>query len=205
MAESYVQITEGSGKKLHSFQRAIGGNTVEDEVVIQGLPYLATYTVSHVAAASAATAASHLMQIMAGSSLNVYVRRIRVWQAVLAGALTAGAISIRRLSTAGTGGTALSVMPLDTTDVAAGATAMTLPTVKGTTGSPLSYRVAVYLAAWPATGGQPALVADWQFGDDTAKMIRIPAGTTNGIAVQNDTGVASASVFTEVELIEANF
>ena len=79
MAESIVQVTEGSGKKLHTFNRTIGANSVEDEVVLLGENYLASYMI--VAAASAATANSHVLQIMAGASLKVRVRRIEVQQA----------------------------------------------------------------------------------------------------------------------------
>ena len=67
MGESYVNVTEGSGKKLHSWQRTIGANNVEGQVVLAGVPHFASY-VSAVQS-STATANSHLVQIMAGASL----------------------------------------------------------------------------------------------------------------------------------------
>lgn len=205
MAESYVQVTEGAGKKLHSFQRTIGANTVEDEVVVAGLPYLATYGATATGAVSAATADTHLLQLMAGASLNVYVRRIRVYQAVLASSLTAGAVDVKRLTTAGSGGAALTSIPMDSTDPSPGATLQTAPTVKGTVGSVLSRHIAVFSAAWPTAGGESALLTEWVFGGGQGKMLRIPAGTSNGIVVVQATAIAGASVYIETEYIEANF
>jgi hypothetical protein len=65
MSESIVQVTEGTGKKLHTNQRTIGANNVEDEYVIPGEYPLATYFVQ-ANAVSIATAAAHVIQIMAG-------------------------------------------------------------------------------------------------------------------------------------------
>lgn len=203
MAESFVQVTEGSGKKLHTFQRAVGANTVEDSIVLPGLPYLPTYSASVTSAVSLATADTHILQVMAGSTLNVYVTRIRIYLASLAGTLSGGAVDIKRLSTAGTGGTALNVLAHDTADVAAGATAQTAPTVKGTVGSIMRRLICVYPSAWPTSGGETALIADLKFGDDVAKAIRIPAGTANGLAIVQATAIANASVYVNVEFVES--
>lgn len=205
MAESYVQVTEGAGKKLHTIQRTIGANSVEDEVVVAGLPHLSTYRSTATGAVSAATADTHLLQLMAGPSLNVYVRRIRVYQAVLASALAAGAMDVKRLVAAGSGGTALTSIALDSTDPSAGATLQTAPTSKGTVGSALSRHIAIFMAAWPTAGGESALLTEWEFGDELSKMLRIPAGTSNGIAVVQATAIAGASIYIETEFIEANF
>ncbi len=206
MPLSTVNITPGTGDQLDAFQRTINSVAVKDQATVRGLPYLGSYTMATAAGLSTATAASHLLQIMAGGTNNVYVKRIRVWQVVLAGAAAKGDYSIRRLSTAGTGGTGVTPIQLDTTDGAAGATGMTLPTVKGTVGNPIFYRTATYLSAWPTAGGPTAsLIAFFEFGDDYLKAFRIPVGAANGLAVQNDTGIATATVTVELEFFEAAF
>lgn len=207
MAESFVNVTEGSGKKLHTFDKTIGANSVHDEVMIQGLPYLATYTFP-ITGISLATAASHVLQIMAGSTLNVYIMNIVLHQA--SNATTAAFVewSMRRVSTPGTGGTGVTAVVLDTTDAGAGATGMTLPTVKGTEGG-VPIRHSSYLVQTPGAAGVPMLpVFEWPPRDAARglyKTIRIPAGTSNGVVLRNDTGHAGATVTGTCTVIEANF
>lgn len=204
MAEQIVQVTEGAGKKLHTFERTIGANAVQDEVVLHGEPYLASY-VAIGGSVSVATANSHPLQLMAGSSLNVRVRRIRVWQTGLATTANIYNCELRRLTTAGTGGTVITPNPLDTGDAASGATAMTLPTVKGTEGVLLgwatSYWVQTISASTPTT--EPLFVWDFEF--QRTKPLIIAAGTSNGIAVKNIPGIAGAQVVVEVIFNESSF
>lgn len=205
MPESIVQVTEGSGKKLHTFQKTIGANVVEDEVVVLGEAYLADYFVDAAAAISAATANSHLMQIMAGATLNVYIRRIQIWQLGLAATAAIADMGVFRLTTAGTGGTAITPARLDLTDAASGATAMTLPTVKGTEAvAPSWHGSAGFVQTVPTSGVNPLLL-DLDFSRLRQKSLRIAAGTANGIAVKNITAIAAATVFVHIELMEANF
>ncbi len=150
MGESLVQVTEGSGKKLHTYSRAIGANTVEDEIVIPGEPYLASYVIAF-AGVGTATLDSHIVQIMAGASLNVRIRRIRIQQLALASAVMSQPFLIHRLTTAGTGGASLTPRPYDPSDAAAGATAQTLPSAKGTEGVFLHRFTMGLVAAHPAT------------------------------------------------------
>jgi hypothetical protein len=203
MAESIVNVTEGSGKKLHTFNRTIGANSVEDEVILNGEPYLATYGVSPGALATTATANSHMLQIMAGASLHVYVRWIRVYQMVAAGAFTVAQVQVRRLTTAGTGGTAGAQAAFDSGDAAAGATSMTLPTVKGT--ETVALWDSTMMVTGAAASGTMALV--WEFDADRmrTKAIRIPAGTANGICLKNITAVATATFVISALISEANF
>ena len=204
MAETFVNVTEGSGKKLHAYDRTIGANTVLDEIVAEGEQYLASYTVC-TASTSVATAAAHIVQVMAGASLKVRIRRIEIYQAVAATTVNFTAIEVRRLTTAGTGGTAITPSPVDPADAASGATAMTLPTVKGTEGVLLwegNRWWGQTLAAstpWP----EPALVFD--FDGPRMKPLVIAAGTANGICVKNITAVAAASCLVNVYLTESNF
>lgn len=197
MAEGFVNVTEGSGKKLHTFNRTIGANDVHDEAVILGEQYLATYGIS--GASSTATANDHLLQIMAGSSLKVRIRRIRIYQSTLAGAVNLFAFQVLRLTTAGTGGTTVTPQPYESADGSSGATVMLLPTTKGTEGAILQRSGLGAYAAHPIT-------VAWEWTQlPNAKPIVIPAGTTNGIAVKNMTAVASAAVVVQVEFDESSF
>lgn len=206
MAESTVSVTAGSGTKLHTFQRTIGANTVEQEVGLHGEPYLATYTVT-TAATSLATANSHTLHVMAGASLPVYLRSIRVYQAALATAAAISTWEIWRLSTAGSGGTAVTPAPLDTTDSASGATAMTLASSKGTESTKL-WSGTSQLIQTVGTGGAGAnslLIShdwDWQL---RSKAPRIAAGTSNGIALKQITAAAAATAIVVVTFSEASF
>ena len=208
MPEGYAQINEGSGKKLHTFQRTIGANTVEDEVMLLGEQYLAHYRVVPTSAVSLATGSSHLLQIMAGASLAVYVRRIRIYQVVAATTAAINNISLFRLSSAGTGGTSVTPAPADTTDSAAGATAMTLPTAKGTETTLVGFQSFLLYQTAPTAGGglNAVLLCDWDFERLRTKAERIPAGTANGLAIKlSSTAAAGASVLIEADISEANF
>ena len=203
MAESSINVTEGSGKRLHTFDRSVGGNTVHDEVVVLGEPYLATYTVPTSAAVSIATVDSHLLQIMAGASKPVYLRRIRVY--IASGADSLINLQLRRLSTAGTGGTAITPAPLDTGDSAAGATAQTLPTAKGTESTTLWAGSSFEPGATAANlGGQSSLMLDLDFRSEFGKLVKIPAGAANGLALKNTSAAASGQVWITAEIIEIN-
>lgn len=206
MAESLVQVNSGAGPKLHTWQRTIGANAVEDEVIIHGEPYLATYVIVPAASVSIATAADHVLQIMAGASLNVIVRKLRVFQTQVATTAAINQIDLFRLTTAGTGGTAITPGPYDTGDAAAGAAAMTLPSVKGTEGTRIGTRSFMVVQTVP-TGpvGEGTLLAEWDFDALRTKGLRIPAGTANGLAVKIINGTAGASVRCEAIISELSF
>jgi len=205
MAESIVQVTEGTGKKLHTFQRTIGANSVEDEVVLLGENYLAGYTVAPVANISIATVNAHALQIMAGATLNVYIRRIEVYQSVLATAAGYMGLAVYRLSTAGTGGTVYTPSKLDPADAASGATAMTLPTAKGTEGVALWLGTFSLMQTHAASTPQNQPLAVIDFERPRSKALKIAAGTANGIALKLTVGNAGASINVVAWLDEANF
>jgi hypothetical protein len=207
MPESFMNFTEGSGKKAHTFQRTIGANTVEDEVIIQGEQSLATYSLVTTTPPAVATAASHLLQIMAGASLNVYVRRIRVWQFTAATAAAFASLQLFRLTTAGTGGITVVTQAFDNADPAPGATGMTLPTVKGSESlNPVGIVVVQYVQTIPTGGpGYGALLGEFDFDLLRTKALKISAGVANGIAVKNIAATAGASVVVEAVISEANY
>lgn len=204
MAENFVNVTEGSGKKLHTFNRTIGANDVHDEGVFLAEQYLASYGVSQTTAISTATANSHLLQIMAGASLKVRVRRIEIHQQTLATGAALADIAIYRLTTAGTGGTAFTPAPLDPADAASGATSMTLPTVKGTEAAQIYRAAAPFTQTITATPAMSNPVWVWD-ADIKGKPIVIAAGTSNGIAVKVIPAVAGATVWVNSWIDESSF
>lgn len=209
MGESLVQVTEGSGKKLHTWQRTIGANSVEDEYVLLGENALASYILPTSfglpGGISTATANSHLVQIMAGASLKVRIRRIEVHQAVMATTAALMHLQVLRLTTAGTGGTVLGFAVLDPSDAAAGATAMTLPTVKGTEGTGVLSAHAYMMQTLGASAQLNNPIAVFDFDRPRSKPLIIGAGTTNGIALKNVTAVAAATVTVVVWIDESSF
>src|SRR5512139_4289122 len=181
MAETSINLTEGSGKRTHGWDRTISSVLVQDQFVLPGEYPYATY----VAAASALVpvADCHVMQVMAGSTNYVRIRRIEMKQIVAGNATAVPVMEIRRLTTAGTGGTSVTPAPYDVGDAASGATAMTLPSSKGTEGTLL------WSSSFVGTNDDTGISVQtldrfvWE-QHRFAKPIVIAAGTSNGIAVK---------------------
>lgn len=194
MPEGTVGVDEGIDKKLHTWQRTVASVAVEDEFIVHGEPILPTYVTDDGAAMNTTTINKHLWQLMAGASKNLYVRRIILYVSILAGAATVVPFSLFRLTTAGTGGTAGTAgVAWDSTDVATGATYMTMPSALGTEGTHLWQTRTVVPAAVPALPNTEMKIIDWNFQDMYSKSIRIPAGATNGIALKNTAALATAT------------
>lgn len=203
MAETFVEVTEGSGKKLHALSRTVSGSTVYDEAVAAAFPHAASY-VARGYGLSTATAGSHLIQLMAGSTNNVYITKIRMFQIAMATALSLGQFSLVRLTTAGTGGTAITPSPLDTTDSASNTTAMTLPTANGTESTTVTTSSGMLIAAVTAAISRPEVLI-YDFESLYTKPLRIPSGTLNGLCVRNVAAVAGATVAIEISFFEATY
>jgi hypothetical protein len=193
MPESLIQFTEGSGKKVHTFQRTIGANNVEDEVVIAGEQYLASYILT-AQAVGLGTANAHLIQVMAGASLRVRIRRIEVWQRVLATAAGFKEMQLTRLTTAGTGGAGVTANPLDPADAAAGFSCQITPTVKGTELGILAWANPYFVQTAAASLSFPQPLFVWDFDRPRSKPLILAAGTANGIALKVITADAAAQV-----------
>lgn len=203
MAESLIQVSEGAGKKIHSFSQTVGANTVEDQFAIPAEYPYASYSVV-APNVSLATSASHLVTLNAGASLKVRIRKITIEQAGSATAAGSIRISIRRITTAEAAGTAITPSPFDPSDAASGATAKTLPTA-GAEGAVLGTAYLTLRQAVSATGSaadDPAYV--WQQLPNQ-KPIIIAAGTTNGIALVAGTGVAGATADITIEFVETSY
>lgn len=206
MAASLIATTEGSGKNIESWQWVIGANTVERQVVALGEQHLSDYIVnSGAGTVSSATANSHLLQCMAGSTLKVRLRRVELWQIGLATTAAFCQFTIVRLSTAGTGGTSLTPAPRDPAASASGATGMTLPTVKGTETTILDNGTAYFLQT--AGASTTPLVPLWAKNYDGPRdqPIIVAAGAANGFALKNITAIAAATVLPVFYVTESNF
>ena len=205
--ESLINLTEGAGKKQHTVSRVVGANTVEDTIALIGEQYLASYNAGNTAAISFATANSHLFQVMAGASLRVYIRRIRVFQMVVATTAAFAQVQVLRLTTAGTGGTALTPSPKDPAAAASGHTFMTLPTVKGTEGVQVDAGTAQFTQtiATQAPGYRAALIFEANYDVLRETALIIAAGAANGICLKLVTAIAAATGFVVVDTSESNF
>lgn len=201
MAASVVQYTPGSGGKAHAESLTIGANTGDVPYAVIFDPRFATYTVLFDVGG---VANDHVIQIMAGSALNVRIKSIDIQQA---GNLTTAAVqkfSIFRLTTAGTGGTAITPGKSDNGDAAAGATAMTLPTAKGTEGAEWGKFAIVGRQAILTTASQTTDRWHWE-QKIGAKPLIIPAGTANGIAIKTLVTLAGGGVSGTIELTETSY
>jgi hypothetical protein len=201
---SFIGVTPGAGAKIATGPAyADGGNTIQDQKVIEGEPYLAAYVVPFINV-SVATLNSHLLTIHAGASLNVYLRRFWLIQHNPGAGGGAGALvgQLTRLTSADSGGTGITPAPLDTSDAASGATSATLPSSKGTEGATLHPFELAILAA--ASAGAMGFI-DLRFDGPRTKGLKIAAGTANGIAFKLLNANTSILVTGFVEFVEAPF
>lgn len=201
---SFIQVTSGAGPKIATGPTYTdeSSNVVQDQKILFGIPYHSTFTVA-VPQVVATTGNSHMIQVMAGSSLNVYILFLLTTQYGAVGAVSALGLQVLRLTSAGTGGTVITPRPMDTTD-AIGATAMSLPTVKGTEGSQLWQQ-----SVWLGTAAIPSPISRFEYPGETPeylhKPIKILAGTANGICLKNIGSIASSSMDIQVVGIETPF
>lgn len=202
MGESYTNVTEGSGKKQHSWQRTVGANNVEDSFILPGEFPHPSYMISAYNI-STATSSSHIVQLMAGSSNVVRVRRINIRQKTAAGTAAIAEFDVLRLTSAGTGGSVLGNNKMVDGDAAAGASAMTLPSSKGTEGTSVAYLSLLMVATATTVGGTDT--RDQWVSHPSLEPIVIPAGTSNGIAVKLVAGIASGAVTVLIEFSETSY
>jgi hypothetical protein len=201
VAQSSINITEGAGKRINTWDRTISATLVQDQFTLPGEYPLASY-VAPFTSVSTATANSHILQLMAGSANYVRIRRIHVEQAANATAASNLSLQIFRLTTAGTGGTAVTPEKMDSGDAAAGATAQTLPTVKGTEAANATFTSVILMRqVVAATGAQIDDLWEWQQLPNGKPLI-IPAGTANGIALKNVAAIAGGTLTGWIEFVE---
>jgi hypothetical protein len=203
MPTSYIRFDEGTAKKVRSFQRTDGADTVEEWMYVESEPGLAAYTVAALGIAGSA-ADSHTLQVMAGASLRVGIRRITIHQLAAANTTRQVRFGVYRLSTAGTGGGAITPSPLDPASAASGATAMTLPSVKGTEGVLVGGRHFGIVQATITNQVVNPLI-DVDFGLGRERALWVAAGTSNGIAIKNLVADSAATYDVFVRFVEAGW
>jgi hypothetical protein len=142
---------------------------------------------------------------MAGSSNRLRIRRIELSQVTLATTAGINSFAIYRLTTAGTGGTSITPQLVDPADSAAGATAMTLPSAKGTEGALLWAGSAVLTQTVGASPSLENQLLCIDFDGLRRKPIHVASGTSNGIALKNLTARAAATCLVTVWFDESSF
>ena len=203
MPTSYVNFDEGSTKKVRTFQRTDGSDTVEEWMYAESEPALAAYTVQALGIAGS-TADSHVLQIMAGASNRVGIRRIMIYQLAAANTTRQVNFSVYRLTSAGTGGSSVTPAVLDPASAAAGATAMTLPSAKGTEGTLVGGRHSGIIQS-TITNQMVNPLLDLDFGYARERPLWIAAGTSNGIAIKNLVADSAATYDVFVRFVEAGW
>ena len=201
MTVGAIAETEGSGKNRHTNQRTISAVAREDAYVQLGEPDYPTY-VTRADTISIATSADHILQIMADGTS--YSRLLRYWIAFTddrPASDLSPQIGLLRLSTAGTGGTALTPSAHDTADTYAGG-AMTLPTAKGTEGAQIHYHYFNIPTAFPSSAVYERIY--WE-AHPRAKPIIFGTAVTAGIAWKITTGIASATISIHAEFTVTSY
>lgn len=205
VGETIIIYTPGDGGRGHAYNRfistAAGAIHAADEgLFIPGEYYLASYTALALNV-SCATANSHVLELMAGASLNLRIRRIVIQQATGATSAAAGAIEVWRLTTAGTGGTAITPAKDDNGDGSSGATARSLTTAKGTESTRLFQANLVWRQTPPTGGGDDT---EWSWSPSPLmKPLIVPAGTANGLTIKVVTAIAGATANAWIEFTES--
>jgi hypothetical protein len=203
LSTSNIAVTAGSGTLLDTWTTSKGGQTVHAQRTIPAEYPDASYFVM-ASNISIATANDHVLEILAGSSLNLLIRRIYIEQATNATTVTGCSFELLRVTTAGTGGGAITPAKFNTADAAAGCTAMTLPTVKGTESTSMFRTSMIMRQAMLATGAQVDDAFQWDQSPYTGPIF-IAAGTSNGIALKCISAVAAATVNVRFEIVETNY
>ena len=202
MAESVIQVNSGSGPKIHTWNRTIGANSVEDQFLLPGEYPVASYILLF-PSVSLATANDHIAAWEAGTTNVVRVRRIHIEQSANASTAAATSISLLRTTTAGSGGTAVTPSKHDTADGAYSGLARYLGT-KGTESTELTRAAMVWRQAVAVAQAQFDDVWEWVQLPGQKPFI-IPAGTANGMCLKSTSAVAGATVHITVELLETSF
>jgi len=184
-------------KYLHTEQRTISGTAREDQYVQLGESAYPTYNAIG-ANVSLATVNDHLIQVMGDGTNYTRIKRISFIVRDHPAAANAAILGLYRLSTAGTGGSAVTPNGYDSADTYGGG-AMTLPSSKGTEGA-LLHSFVIPLPTAP----DDARYVYWEVLPDTKPMI-VGTSTANGLAIKSLWAVASCSLEINVEFITTSY
>ena len=199
--ESWIGVQDAAAptKKLRAWQRLVGADNVEEQFVQQAETHRRSYIVS-AAGIPVSTVDRYALQLMAGAALPLWIKRIEIEQDTAATAAALLRLGVFRLTSAGTGGGGLAVVSHDTTDPAAGATAMFNPTTNGIEGARLMDALLGMAAAHPFTSRKTL----YEYVPGRTKAWRVPAGTSNGLALKITLAVGGAGIAIHVEFVEGD-
>lgn len=200
MSDSVVGVSTGTDKYLNSQSRTVGGTAVDEQVVHEGWTSEATYSVIS-DDASVATANDHILQIMADGTNYTRLVHFTITETE-DGPASAGylKLALYRLSTAGTGGTAITASAFDSADTYGG-DCRQVPTSKGTEGA-LLWTGYLSLAQTPASSAVNRF--EWTMPPG-GKPIIFGTGTGAGVAFKVIDAVASASVIVRAEIVVTSY
>ena len=184
MSDSTIGVNVGTDENLHTDERTVG----HGQFVHPGESAYPTYS-AIASNISIATSAAHVLQIMADGTN--YTRLRRVWLTPtddVPASASVATLQIVRLSTAGTGGSAVTAQRLGAVGTYAG-DVRTLPSAKGTEGGVLFQRRLTIPADLTWRIYDPWYASDWMLEAHTFGV-----DATAGIALKIVTGVASCTI-----------
>jgi len=200
MTVSSIEVTAGSGTHLWTDARTVSAVSRHAQFTLPAPPVYPSYS-ALASIITTATSAAHVLQIM-GDGTN-YSRLFRFEICMtddIPAAASAFQMHLYRLSTAGTGGSALNGQPYDAGDATYGGGVMTLPTVKGTEGIGLNLYMTI-----PLPSAQPFISRYVWEAQSRSKEIIFGTSTANGIAFKIVTGLASATIQIMAEFYVTSF
>lgn len=196
MADDSVGIATSTDAYLDTVSRTIDSQERHAQRHIAGWSGDPTYVV-RASGISVATTAAHILQVMGDGTNYSRILRYRITPTDdIPAAASVLSIQLVRLTTAGTGGSAVTPRGYDPADSAYGGGAQTLPSSKGTEGNALlQHRIQL-----PASLPFLSVASTWTWeASPFGKPIIFGTGTTSGIVWKVETGVASCTVDVVVE------
>jgi hypothetical protein len=202
MADDSIGIATDTDAYLDTVSRTISSQTRHAQRHVAGWSSDPTYVV-RASGISTATTADHLLQVMADGTNYSRVLRYRITPTDdIPAAATVLLVTLVRLSTAGTGGSAVTPRGYDPADSAYGGGAQTLPSSKGTEGNALIQHRIPLPAAHPFVS-TPAMWT-WE-ASPFGKPIIFGTSTSSGLCWKVDTGIASCTVDVIVEFTTTTY
>lgn len=199
-----IGLAEGATKYLHAWYRNISSVDRYEQYIQQAEPVAATYVVV-APDVPIGTASAHAVQIMSGASTYTRIHDIYVRQSGTADTAQAATFALYRLSSAGTGGTAITPAPYDTADTASATAAYYIGTAtKGTETTMLNRFTLNLMETVPTTNAAPQIEWRWS-SSERCKPIIIPSGTGNGIALKVGTADTLAKLNIVIEFTETAY
>ena len=181
MADGSLPLTDGDGSGgLRVNTQTIGGTAVDTQAVFVGQTPNRTYTMRF-QDTSMATANAHLAVIMANGTSYVKVHEINIGQGGTATGTAVPEFQVLRVTTTGTGGTAVSARPFHPSNTSPySGNCFTLPSAAGSEGDILLN------GSMNVRTVNTGVVTPWYWcAGDVTEPIITGNGTASGIAIKN--------------------